>query len=80
MLLSDNERIDYIRSVIHVDSEVRFIHLLEEYVKPKENLFRSYDWWLFSRVDEKLDDINIPYYMQVKIELRISIPDYFLAG
>ena len=76
VLLSENEKIDYIRSVIHVESEVRFLRLLEEYCRVKGNKFQGFDWWLFSRVDEKTDDITIPYYFPVENRIANFKPDF----
>jgi len=76
VLLSENERIDYIRTVIHVASEVHFMRQLEDYVRQKDNGFRAYDWWLFSRVEEKLDDITIPYYYPVENRMANFKPDF----
>jgi len=62
ILLSGSERIDWIRHVIRHPSEVRFLNALERYVEQQENGFASLDWWAFSRIDEELDEVYIPYY------------------
>lgn len=76
VLLSDNEKIDFIRSVIHVESEVRFLRALEEYLRRPDSRFKSFDWWLFSRVDEKSDEINIPYYYPIENRMANFKPDF----
>ena len=76
VLLSDTEKIDFIRSVIHVPSEVRFLRELEDYLRNKENLFKQFDWWMFSRVDEKTDDITIPYYSPFENKVYNFKPDF----
>jgi type III restriction enzyme len=76
VLLSENEKIDYIRSVIHVESEVRFLRSLEEYLRKKDNRFKAFDWWIFSRADEKSDDINIPYYYPIENRIANFKPDF----
>jgi type III restriction enzyme len=76
VILSENERIEYIRSIIHVASEVQFLRLLEEYIRTKDNRFKNYDWWLFSRVDEKYDEINIPYYYPFENRIANFKPDF----
>jgi hypothetical protein len=76
VLLSRNEKIDYIRSVIHVESEVRFIDSLEEHLRQKNNRFKEFDWWVFSRVDEKSDEITIPYYYPIENRLANFKPDF----
>jgi len=76
VLLSESEKIDYIRSVIHVESEVKFLQLLETYLANREHQFRNYDWWLFSRVDEKMDDIAIPFYYSIDNRMGNFKPDF----
>lgn len=63
VVLSEDERVDYIRHIIKTPSEVRFIQDLEDYPKHStNNKFREFDWWFFSKLDESLDKIYIPYY------------------
>jgi uncharacterized protein (UPF0305 family) len=76
VLLSNDQKIDFIRSVIRVPSEVRFLRDLEDYVKQKDNLLGKNDWWLFSRIDEKTDDIVIPYYSPYDNKLYNFKPDF----
>ncbi len=76
VLLSPHEKIDFIRTVIHVTSEVEFLHKLEDYLKEKANLFKQFEWWLFSRVDEKSDNITIPYYYAVENRIANFKPDF----
>ena len=76
LLLAEEEKIDYIRHIVHVPSEVRFIKQLEQYVKEENNLFKSFDWWLFSRADETLDKITIPYYDCSQNKMRDFHPDF----
>ncbi len=76
VLLSSKERIDFIRSVIHVESEKQFLLKLEDYLRNRDNLFKCYDWWLFSRIDETLDTISIPYYYPVENRIANFKPDF----
>lgn len=76
VLLSESEKIDYIRSIIHVESEVKFLQLLKTYLENREHQFRNYDWWLFSRVDEKMDDIAIPFYYSIDNRMGNFKPDF----
>lgn len=76
LLLSEEEKIDYIRHIIHVPSEVTFINQLERYLKEPGNLFASFDWWVFSRADETLDKIVIPYYDPSQNKMREFHPDF----
>jgi type III restriction enzyme len=76
MLVSHDEKLDYIRSVIKVRSEVDFITRLETYLKEGENLFKQFDWWLFSRLDENSDNVNVPYYDPVSNKISNFKPDF----
>lgn len=76
VLLSRDERIDYIRSVIRVESERRFLSELEAYVSEPNNRLKACDWWLFSRVDEYLDNIGIPYYYPIENRMALFKPDF----
>lgn len=76
LLLSEDEKIDYIRHIIHVDSEVRFIKQLEEYLKTENNRFKTFEWWMFSRTDEALDKVVIPYYDPGQNKMREFHPDF----
>jgi len=76
LLLSEEATIDYIRHIIHVPSEVTFINQLEGYLNESSNLFASFDWWMFSRADETLDKIVIPYYDPSQNKMRDFHPDF----
>lgn len=72
----EDEKINYIRHVIHVDSEVKFVKQLEAYIQEPDNLFNSFDWWMFSRADETLDKVVIPYYDPSQNKMRDFHPDF----
>lgn len=76
LLISDQEKIGYINHVIHAASERRFLNQLEEYLKEPDNGFKHYDWWLFSRTDETLDRVILPYYDPTQNRIRDFHPDF----
>ena len=76
ILMSDTERVEYIRNIIHFASEVKFLQHLEEYLKDSQNLFSTFDWWLFSRIEETLDDVIIPYYYPKDNRIANFKPDF----
>jgi superfamily II DNA or RNA helicase len=76
VLLSDDEKIDYINYVIKVESEVRFVNQLDEYVRRDDSLFNRFDWWMFCRNDEKRDKVVIPYYDSSLNTIREFHPDF----
>jgi hypothetical protein len=76
ILMSDDEKIDYIQHIIHVPSEVKFVKQLDTYLKKSTNLFTSFDWWMFSKTDETLDKVTIPYYDPSQNKMRDFHPDF----
>jgi len=76
VLLSENEKIDYIRRIIRHPSEVRFLNVLEEYLSRPDNAFQKMEWWVFSRLDETLDEVYIPYYDPKSNRIRRFLPDF----
>lgn len=62
IIVSDSEKVNYLTHIIKVRSEVKFLSALEEYLEKKDNLFKQFDWWMFSKIDETIDDVYIPYY------------------
>lgn len=76
IVLSDSERIQYINHIINVQSEVRFINALEQYFQQKNNKFKEYDWWFFSKIDETTDKVYIPYYDIKDNIIKKYFPDF----
>jgi type III restriction enzyme len=76
LLVSEDARLEYLRSVINVESEVRFLKKLEDLLAQPGNIFEVLDWWLFSRIDETRDHINIPYYYPVENRMASFRPDF----
>lgn len=76
MLLSENEKIAYITHIISVPSELRFVQQLEAYLKQPDNYFQQFDWWLFSRTDETVDKVHLPYYDPHQNQIREFHPDF----
>ncbi|MCX7928994.1 MAG: DEAD/DEAH box helicase family protein, partial [Patescibacteria group bacterium] len=52
MIVSESEKIDYLIHIINVDSEVTFINELEKYLQEDNNIFKKFDWWMFSKIDQ----------------------------
>lgn len=76
LLLSDDDRIDYISRIIKTPSEIRFVNQLETYLKEPGNHLKQHDWWMFSRAEETLDKITIPYYDPTQNKMRDFHPDF----
>jgi hypothetical protein len=62
VVVSENEKVDYLNHIIDVESEIKFIEQLEEYLQKEDNTFKQFDWWMFSKLDQTLDEVHIPYY------------------
>ncbi|AIJ05479.1 hypothetical protein JH146_0630 [Methanocaldococcus bathoardescens] len=73
IILSEKEKIDYITHIIKTKSEVKFIEDLEKYIANNEI---DADWWMFSKIDEHLDEVYIPYYDPDKNKIRKFKPDF----
>jgi len=76
VVVSETEKIDYLKHIINVDSEVRFIEQLEEYLTNSDNIFSQFDWWMFSKLDQTLDEVFIPYYDPKENNIANFKPDF----
>ena len=76
ILSGEIERIDYIKHIIQEDSEIKFLNRLEECLTRPSNRFQDFDWWLFSKLDENLDGVYIPYYDGSSNKVREFKPDF----
>ena len=76
VLLDEQDRADYIKHVIRTPSEVTFVRDLEKYLDGGGIGFREYDWWMFSKIDESLDEVRIPYYHPEENRIAWFLPDF----
>lgn len=77
MILSgETDRIVYIKHIIQTPSEIKFMNRLEEYLTDPDSRFKDLDWWMFSKLDESLDDVYIPYYDGSSNKVREFKPDF----
>jgi superfamily II DNA or RNA helicase len=76
LILSEFERATYINHVIRHPSEVKFVHDLEAYLQKPDNGFTAFDWWLFSKLDETVDSVYLPYYDPNVNAIRRFNPDF----
>ncbi|GAB6283424.1 MAG: DEAD/DEAH box helicase family protein [Ignavibacterium sp.] len=76
VIVSETEKIDYLNHIINVNSEVKFIEQLEEYLAKPDNVFTQFDWWMFSKLDQTLDEVVIPYYNHKKNRIDNYHPDF----
>jgi len=76
LILSLDEKVDYIKHIIKTQSEARFINDLEGYLTKADNKFKVFDWWMFSKLDESLDKVYIPYYNPNANKFSHFYPDF----
>ncbi len=74
--LSESERADFICHIIKTKSEIDFINELEKYLNQDNNIFKQFDWWFFSKIDETLDEVYIPYYQPKTNRIENFKPDF----
>ena len=77
---SKGKRVDYLKHIIDVESEVRFLSALREYVKKADCELRSLDWWMFSKLDQYTDSPFIPYYDPKGNKDARFVPDFIFWG
>ena len=72
ILIADVGYEQFIRHVISEPSEKEFlVNLIDQKSK-----LDQYDWWYFSKIDETLDQVNIPYYDTSEQKYREFFPDF----
>ncbi len=72
VIYSTNAKQEYIKHIINVESEVKFIESLEKFINQNDIEAE----WMFSKVDESLDRISIPYYDKENNTYRDFYPDF----
>ncbi len=73
VIMRKEGKADFIRHIIGTESEVRFIEKLETWLKTNTP---PWDAWMFSKIDESLDEVHIPYYDGSTNEYRRFLPDF----
>jgi len=76
IILSEKEKINYINHIINVESEKKFIEELESLIRQEDNVLKSFDWWMFCKLDEHLDNVYIPYYNKAHNRIEKFKPDF----
>ncbi|WQS08642.1 DEAD/DEAH box helicase family protein [Helicobacter pylori] len=64
---------DWLKHVVKVGSEIDFLKELQE-TETMKTLRENYDFWMFSKIDEHLDNLFIPYFNSVTE--RKFFPDF----
>ncbi|MDA2922250.1 DEAD/DEAH box helicase family protein [Patescibacteria group bacterium AH-259-L07] len=66
----------YFQHIIKTESEIDFIKDLIEYLEKNNNTLKKYDWWYFSKLDEAIDAVSIPYFCEDAGGYRSFNPDF----
>lgn len=72
LIYSDKEKVEYIKHIIEVESEVKFIKNLEKHIKENKPDCN----WMFSKIDQNLDTFHIPYFYKKENIYRKFFPDF----
>lgn len=80
LMSTRGKRISYLKHIIDVYSEVRFLAMLREYVKRSDCPLKGLDWWMFSKLDPHLDTPYIPYYDALRNQPARFVPDFIFWG
>ena len=75
LIYSTNEKVDYIKHVIKIPSEVKFIKNLEIFINNNKDKIKHQ--WMFSKIDESFDSkMGIPYFDEEANDYRNFYPDF----
>ena len=76
IVLSEIQKANYIKHIIKTRSEVEFVKKLENYLSKHITRLKEFDWWMFCKIDEHLDEVYIPYYDPNNNVIRKFKPDF----
>lgn len=76
VLLSKKDKVEYLNHIVDVPSEVKFMEALKDGILQDNGVFKGCDWWMFSKLDESLDKIFIPYYNPNRNAFSNFNPDF----
>lgn len=74
-IVSTVEKVSFIKHIVKVESERIFLERLSDYLG-RANKFTEFDDWAFSKLDESLDQVVIPYVDKLKNTNRNFNPDF----
>ena len=64
----------YIQHIVKEQSEIDFLNNLEKWTTTNDN--GKWDAWMFSKIDESLDKIYIPYFNEASNSYSRFLPDF----
>jgi len=76
VVIPEKVKVNYLTHIINVESEIEFMEGLKNYLKTSDNVFSQFDWWMFSKLDETLDEVYIPYFNPKTNSIAKFKPDF----
>ena len=76
IIYGDGNNQTIIKPIIDVKSETKFIDDLLRAMNDKNSKLHEFEWWMFSRIEAKKDDVSIPYYNDSSNTIRNFYPDF----
>ena len=73
VLLDQRGDADYIQHIIKEESEIKFLEELENWLQSSQ---LDWDLWMFSKIDEYLDKVHIPYFDTQNNSYARFMPDF----
>ena len=72
IIVSVNDKINYLKHIINVESEIIFVNNLNDFIKTKNTPKE----WMFSKIDQTLDNIFIWYFNESNNKYDKFYPDF----
>jgi type III restriction enzyme len=71
-----NDKKNLFSHIIKEKSEIEFLKALENYLQKENNKLKNYDKWMFSKIEERVDNIKIVYFDSKEAHYRYFYPDF----
>ena len=70
---------EHFQHIIKNESEIDFLSDLKEYLAQEDNKLKDFEWWYFSKIDETIDKVGIPYFNSERSQYDNFYPDFILC-
>jgi hypothetical protein len=75
-IISHREKVSFIKHIIKVPSEKEFLQKIADYIGGGKNRLGEFDDWAFSKIDESIDRVFIPYIDRFRNCTADFFPDF----
>ena len=72
IIVSTNDRVNYLKHIINVESEIKFVNNLNNFIK-NNKINKN---WMFSKIDQTLDNVYIWYFNEKNNKYDKFYPDF----